>query len=103
MVKSRQEVVIIVSDELPEEAQRWTAKRRSALIVSIIRGESSVQEAARKYGLTVAEVEDRREKFLSAAEDALRTRPRDEEAQKDGQIKNCLLYTSPSPRDRTRS
>src|SRR5660398_221462 len=87
MVKSWQEVVI-VSEELPEEVQRWTAKRRSALIVSIIRGETSVQEAARKYGLTVAEVEDRREKFLpAAAENALRTRPRDEEAQRDEEIK----------------
>ena len=47
----------------------------------------SVQEAARKHGLTVAEVEDRRDKFFPAAENALRTRPRDEEAQKDGQIK----------------
>jgi len=36
-----------MSDELPEELQRWTAKRRSALIVSIIKGETSVQEAAR--------------------------------------------------------
>jgi len=87
MVKSWQEVVI-VSEELPEEVQRWTAKRRSALIVSIIRGETSVQEAARKYGLTVAEVEDRREKFLpAAAENALRTRPRDEEAQRGEEIK----------------
>src|SRR5665648_302760 len=125
MVKSWQEVVI-VSEELPEEAQRWTAKRRSALIVSIIRGETSVQEASRRRGLTVAEVEDWREKFLlAAAENALRTRPRDEEAEKDEQIKklkqkvgelvldmdilkvnrhgfsgdSCLLYTSPSPRD----
>jgi len=57
MVKSRQELVI-VSDERPEEVQRWTAKRRSALIVSIIGGETSVQEASRKYGFTVAEVED---------------------------------------------
>src|SRR5665811_1608782 len=86
MMKSWQEVVI-VSEELPEEVQRWTAKRRSALIVSIIRGETSVQEAARKYGLTVAEVEDWREKFLSGAENALRSRPIDEEAQKDEQIK----------------
>jgi len=37
MVKSWKEVVD-VSDELPEEVQRWTAKRRSALIVSIIQG-----------------------------------------------------------------
>ena len=41
----------------PEEVQRWTAKRRTALVVSIIKGETSPQEAARKHGLTVAEVE----------------------------------------------
>jgi len=76
-----------MTDELPEEVQRWTAKRRSALIVSIIRGETSVQEAARKHGLTVAEVEDRREKFLLVAENALQTKPRGEEAQKEEQIK----------------
>ena len=41
------------------------------MIVSIIRGETSVQEAARKYGLTVAEAEEWRKKFLLAAENAL--------------------------------
>ncbi len=44
-------------------------------------------EAARTHGLTVAEVEDWREKFLLGAENALRGRPRDEEALKDEQIK----------------
>jgi hypothetical protein len=46
-----------------------------------------VAEAARTHGLTVAEVEDWREKFLLGAENALRGRPRDEEALKDEQIK----------------
>ena len=44
-------------------------------------------EAARTHGLTVAEVEDWREKFLLGAENALRSRPRDEEALKEEQIK----------------
>lgn len=44
-------------------------------------------EAARAHGLTVAEVEDWREKFLVGAENALRTRPKDEDAVKDEQIK----------------
>ncbi len=44
-------------------------------------------EAARTHGLTVAEVEDWREKFLRGAENALRSRPRDEDALKDEQIK----------------
>ena len=66
----------------PEEVQRWTPKRRTALVVSIIKGETSQQEAARKHGLTVAEVEEWRERFLAAAENALRSHPRDEEGQR---------------------
>ena len=73
--------------ELPDDIQRWTAKRRAALVMSILRGETSVQEAARKHGLTVADVESWQEKFLLAAENALRTRPKDDEALKDEQIK----------------
>ncbi len=70
-----------------EPIERWTAKRRVALVVSILKGETSVAEAARTHGLTVAEVEDWREKFLSGAENALRTRPKDEDAVKDEPIK----------------
>lgn len=70
-----------------EPIERWTAKRRVALVVSILKGETSVAEAAWMHGLTVAEVEDWREKFLLGAENVLRSRPRDEEAVKDEQIK----------------
>lgn len=76
-----------MADANPESPQRWTAKRRVALVVSILKGETSVAAAARKHGLTVAEVEEWRERFLLGAENALRTRPRDEEALKDEQIK----------------
>jgi len=57
------------------------------LVASILKGETSIAEAARTHGLTVAEVEAWREKFLLGAENALRSRPRDEEAVKDEQIK----------------
>lgn len=73
--------------ELPEDIQRWTAKRRAALVRSILRGETSVQEAARKHDLTVAEVEEWKDRFLLAAENALRSRPKDEETLKEEQIK----------------
>ena len=76
-----------MAEEQSERVQRWTAKRRTALIVSIIRGETSVQEAARAHGLTVAEVEGWQERFLAAAENALRSRPKDEEAVKEEQIR----------------
>ncbi len=76
-----------MSEEIPEDVQRWTSKRRAALVLSILRGETSAQEAARKHGLTVAEIEDWKERFLLAAENALRSRPKDEEALKDERIK----------------
>ncbi len=31
--------------ELPEDIQRWTAKRRAALVLSIVKGETTVVEA----------------------------------------------------------
>lgn len=73
--------------ELPDDIQRWTAKRRAALVLAILRGETSVQEAARKHGLTVAEVEEWKDRYLLAAENAMRSRPKAEDALKDEQIK----------------
>lgn len=75
-----------MSEELSGDFKRWTAKRRTALVLSILRGETSAQEAARQHGLTVAQVEEWKEKFLSSGENALRSRPRDEERQKDAEI-----------------
>jgi transposase-like protein len=78
---------VATAAESTEPIKRWTAKRRVALVVSILGGETLVAEAARTHGLTVAGVEDWREKFLPSAENALRTRPQDEEALKEEQIK----------------
>jgi len=75
-----------MADEIPEDLQRWTAKRRAALVVSILKGETSVQEAARKHGLTVGEIEDWKERVLVAMENALRSRPKDEEALREEQV-----------------
>jgi transposase-like protein len=74
-----------VATEKP--VQRWTAKRRSALVLSILRGETSAQEAARKHGLTVAEIEDWQDRFLSGAENNLRAKPRDDEALREEELK----------------
>jgi transposase-like protein len=57
-----------MADEVADSPQRWTAKRRAALVVSLLKGETSAAEAARKHGLTVAQVEEWRELFLTGAE-----------------------------------
>src|SRR3712207_2561480 len=76
-----------MASEHDESRKRWTAKRRVALVLEILRGDTSVAEAARKHGLTVAELEDWQERFLTGAENALRSRPADEDGQKDREIK----------------
>ena len=76
-----------VAEPNQEDVQRWTTKRKAALVLSILKGETSMQEAAHQHGLTIAELEDWKERFLLAAENALRARPKDEEALKDEQIK----------------
>ncbi len=74
-------------NEQDDSQKRWTAKRRAALIVEILRGDLSVAEAARRHGLTVAEVDEWRDRFLTGAENALRSRPLGEEAQKEQDLK----------------
>ena len=69
-----------------EEVQRWTAKRRATLVISVLRGETTAAEAARRHGLKVAEVEEWRERFLLGAETALRARPKEEEALREEEI-----------------
>lgn len=76
-----------MASDAMDPIERWTAKRRMAVVVSILKGETSVVEAARTHGLTVAEMEEWREKFLLGAENALRTRPKDEDALKNEQMK----------------
>ena len=76
-----------MSDEGADRVERWTSKRRVALVLSIIKGETSAAEAARKHGLTVAEIEGWKDQFFLGAENALRSKPKDDEALKDEQIK----------------
>ncbi len=56
-----------MANEPDEHLKRWTAKRRAGLVIEILRGDTSVAEAARKHGLTVADIEDWRERFAQGA------------------------------------
>ena len=76
----------MAEDQRPEEVQRWTAKRRAALVISLLKGETTAAEAARRHGLKVAEVEEWRDRFLLGAENALRTRRKDDEALREEEI-----------------
>ncbi len=56
--------------DVPDEVQRWTAKRKAAVVLSIVKGETSAAEAARKYGLTTTGIERRQKQFFAAGESA---------------------------------
>jgi transposase-like protein len=76
----------MADEQHSEEVQRWTAKRRAALVLSLLKGETTVADAARRHGLTVAEVEEWRERFLLGAENALRARPKEEDALREEEV-----------------
>ena len=77
----------MATDIVSADVQRWTAGRRTALVLSILKGELSVTEGAQRHALTVAEIESWKERLLVAARNALRSKPRDEDAMKDEQIR----------------
>jgi hypothetical protein len=65
-----------------------------------LKRETSIEETAIQHGLTVAEIGNWQERFFPGAENALRVRPKEEEALKDKQIKKLkqkigdMLWTS---------
>jgi outer membrane protein TolC len=70
----------MADEQRPEEVQRWTAKRRAALVISLLKGETTVVEAAQQHGLKVAEVKGWRDCVLLAAENGLRAQPKEDAA-----------------------
>lgn len=60
-----------------EEVKRWTAKRKSALVLEIIQGKTTVSEASRAYDLMPSEIECWVEEGKRGMENALRAKPED--------------------------
>ncbi len=73
--------------EQVEDVKRWTAKRKSAVVLELIKGKTTAINVARKHDLTVSEVEGWLERFLAGGEEQLRANPRDLESQWDAERK----------------
>lgn len=73
-----------------EEIQRWTAGRKAAVVLDIIKGKATPADAARLHGLTVADVESWVEKFMEGGREGLRAVPRDLEAKFEAERKDLL-------------
>lgn len=77
-----------MSTKVEDEIRRWTAKRKSALVLDIIQGKAAVSEASRAYDLSPSEVEDWVDDAKRGMENALRANPLDIKEQYERQIKD---------------
>jgi len=77
-----------MSIEMEEEIKRWTARRKSALVLEIIQGKTTVAQASRQYDLTPSEIDGWVEDAKRGMESALKTRPDDLREQYERQLKD---------------
>ena len=74
----------------PEDIKRWTARRKAAAIMEIIKGKTTAAEIARSHDLTIAEIDQWMDDFVSQGTEALRSHPRDTEALHKAEKKELL-------------
>ena len=72
---------------MDEEIKRWTAKRKTALVMDIIQGKTTVSEAARGFDLAPSEIEAWVNDAKQGMENALRAKPLDIREQYEKQLK----------------
>lgn len=76
-----------MSTKMNEDIKRWTARRKSALVLDIIQGKTTVAEASRAYDLSPSEIENWVD-GKRGMENALRANPQDVKEQYERQIKD---------------
>jgi transposase-like protein len=76
-----------MSVTMEEEFKRWTAKRKTQLVLDILQGRTTVAEASRAYDLAPSEIEDWVEDGRKGMENALRAKPLDIKEQYEKQIR----------------
>ncbi len=64
-----------------------TARRKSALVLGIIQGKTTVAEASRQYDLAPSEIEESIEHGKAAKDNALRAKPEDVREEHERAIK----------------
>jgi transposase-like protein len=72
---------------MEEDIKRWTAKRKTALVLEIIQGKTTVAEASRAFDLPPSEVEDWVDEAKRGMENALRAKPLEIKEQYERQVK----------------
>ena len=77
-------------NEQMDDIKRWTARRKAAVVIDIIKGKTTAAEVARSHDITVGEIDQWIEDFTSMGTEALRSHPRDAEALHKAREKNLL-------------
>ena len=77
-----------MSAVMEEEIKRWTARRKSALVLEIIQGKTTVAEASRAFDITPSEIETWVEEGKRGLENAMRAKPEDVREQYERQLKD---------------
>jgi len=72
------------------DVQRWTAKRKAAVVMELIKGQTTAAEVARQHSLTVGEVERWRDDFITQGTEGLRSHPRDLAEQHEAERQKLL-------------
>jgi len=76
-----------MSNMQDDDIKRWTAKRKSALVLDIIQGKATVAEVSRQFDLPPAEIEDWVSQAKAGMENSLRAKPEDVREQYEREIK----------------
>lgn len=76
-----------MSVTMEDGIKRWTAKRKSALVVEIIQGKTTVAEASRTYDLTPSEIENWVDDAKKGMENALKANPLDVRQEYEKQLR----------------
>jgi transposase-like protein len=72
---------------MSEEVKRWTSKRKSALVIQILKGQTTISEASRQYDLPPSEIQSWVDDAERGMENALRAKPRDIRDQYEQKLK----------------
>ena len=75
-----------MTDKEPE-IQRWTAKRKTAVVLEVLKGKMTGVDACRKYAIKQSELEEWTSRFLEGGENSLRSNPIEEQAEYEARIK----------------
>ncbi|WP_253944549.1 DUF1153 domain-containing protein [Pseudogemmobacter hezensis] len=71
---------------MDDSIKRWTAKRKTALVIEIIQGKSTVAEASRSFDLSPSEIEGWIDDEKRGMENSLRANPLDIREQYETQL-----------------